>query len=216
MNIMSLDAAYGAGTTQELHQAVDEVDYGHGKGDSHSVQLNQVPQKPAEGFSKLPPPGRHAVASYPPPPPQHAPPRHGQHPPPLQPLPPMPPMHAPPPRPMLPSVPMHPQQQQHQPLRDTQRYAKPSDVAVTEKKSFYDNHKVLIIVMVIVVCLVLGILVAVIVSQKAKKQDLVGGGIAMSDYPHGVPQFVGNDFGGHLSSLPQRAWNESASVYVRR
>lgn len=215
---MSLDAAYGAGTTQELHQAIEEVDYGSGKGDAGAVQLNQVPQKQADGFSKLPPqqpqgaqaapPGRHTVATYPPPPPhqQHQP-QHQQQ---------QPPLPAMPPRPMPMHMPAPPPGPQQLPPRDAQRYAKPSDVSVTEKKSFYDNHKVLIIVMVIVVCLVLGILVAVIVTQKAKKQELVGGAMGMSEYPGGVPQFVGNEFGGHLSSLPQRAWNESASVYVRR
>jgi len=112
---------------------------------------------------------------------------------------------------------------------------------VKEKGSFFEQYKVLIIVMIVVICLVLGVLVAVLVTHAKKQRALSGGGVdahAFDGLMHGgapsvafgalqggalgnVPQFVGGggggvDFGGHMSSLPTRAWNESASAFLRR
>jgi hypothetical protein len=112
---------------------------------------------------------------------------------------------------------------------------------VKEKGSFFEQYKVLIIVMIVVICLVLGVLVAVLVTHAKKQKALGGGGVgahAFDGLMHGgapsvdfgalaggalgnVPQFVGGggggvDFGGHMSSLPTRAWNESASAFLRR
>ena len=92
--------------------------------------------------------------------------------------------------------------------------------------------------MIVVICLVLGVLVAVLVTHAKKQKALSGGGVdahAFDGRMHGgastvdfgalaggalgnVPQFVGGgvDFGGHMSSLPTRAWNESASAFLRR
>lgn len=239
---MSLDAAYGDGTMQELHRANADSDYGHGKGDEGAQTLQQVPHKPdaTPGFSQLPPhaapapPGRHAVAQFPqapPPPPLPAMPQpqgmaRGGAPPPHM-LPQMPPMPAP----------QHARPMQQPPLlRDDDRFSRVqagqkkggrvlqsgatppvydgNGMEIKEKKSFYENYKVLIIVFIVIICLVLGILVAVVVAQKKKSKlaELSGGFDGA-----GVPQYVGGmDFGNHFSSLPQRAWNESASVYVRR
>lgn len=100
-------------------------------------------------------------------------------------------------------------------------------------QSFYEKHKILIIASVTVIFLVLGVLVAVLIAKKAKggNADLTGGaaetagamyeGVPTPGFHYGVdggvppsvPQFVG---GGAQSALPMRAWNESASVYVRR
>jgi hypothetical protein len=120
------------------------------------------------------------------------------------------------------------------PVRD-QRFQKPvadgapnsgNGIELKEKKSFAENHKVLIIVFVVIICLVLGILVAVLVTQKKKQKAVLSGGAGLEDFANmttvgggggGVPQYVGGvDFGGQLSSLPTRAWNESASAYLRR
>ena len=275
MNIMSLDAAYGAGTMQELHHANEDNDYGHGQGNAGAMQLEQVPQRaPEAGFSKLPgapggpaPPGRHVVAQYPPPPP--APPGAPGAPgaprpqgvPGLPPLPRMPPQGPPPPHQGGPPHPQHqqggpPPPHQQQPLpfhaqRLDDRFRKQGVAAppsgsqpvatVKEKGSFFEQYKVLIIVMIVVICLVLGVLVAVLVTHAKKQKALSGGGVdahAFDGLMHGgaptvdfgalaggalgnVPQFVGGggggvDFGGHMSSLPTRAWNESASAFLRR
>lgn len=242
---MSLDAAYGDGTMQELHRANADSDYGHGKGDEDAQALQQVPRKPdatsgTPGFSQLPPhphsapppPGRNVVAQFPQAPPPHTGPQQQQ---PLLPLPVMPghsramPPMQPPPPPMHPH--MHPMQQHFKqaPLREDDRFnriqkkgvkaaASPvydaNGMEIKQKKSFYESYKVVIIVIIVIICLVLGILVAVVVAQKKKTKlaELAGGFDGA-----GVPQYVGGmDFGNHFSSLPQRAWNESASVYVRR
>lgn len=269
MNIMSLDAAYGAGTMQELHHANEDNDYGHGQGNAGAMQLEQVPQRaPEAGFSKLAagpggpaPPGRHVVAQYPPPPPApHGPPGVPRPPPPgLPPLPRMPPQGPPPHQPHQPHHQQGPPHQQHlaqQPLpfhaqRLDDRFRKQGVAAappggqpvatVKEKGSFFEQYKVLIIVMIVVICLVLGVLVAVLVTHAKKQKALSGGGVdahAFDGLMHGgaptmdfgalaggalgnVPQFVGGggggvDFGGHMSSLPTRAWNESASAFLRR
>lgn len=236
---MSLDAAYGDGTMQELHRANADSDYGHGKGDEGAQALQQVPRKvdagvvATPGFSQLPPhpnapPGRNVVAQFPQAPPPQA----------LPPLPTMPAHQqgprAMPPQPVMQHMPMqqpmHPRPMQpSMPMRDDERFnrlqkkgGKPlaapqydsNGVEIKEKKSFYENYKVLIIVFIVVIFLVLGILVAVVVAQKKKaKLAMLTGGFDGG----GVPQYVGGmDFGNHFSSLPQRAWNESASVYVRR
>lgn len=120
------------------------------------------------------------------------------------------------------------------PLRDQRfvKLAKPTtgaDVKAEQKSSFVENHKVLIIVFVVIICLVLGVLVAVLATQARKKKAgaLMGGTLTEFGMPAlggggggttgGVPQYVGGvEFGGHLSSLPNRAWNESASAFLRR
>jgi preprotein translocase subunit SecG len=108
--------------------------------------------------------------------------------------------------------------------------------------SGYSNNKIIIMVVVVVVFLVLGILVACLLARKkqngksaATSPDLTGGAVhgAPSFSMYGrdtnpfmygsptaaaavggkqVPQFVG---GGDEFFLPQRAWNESASVFGR-
>ena len=89
-------------------------------------------------------------------------------------------------------------------------------IEIKQSKSFYENYKVLIIVFIVVICLVLGVLVAVLVTQKKKAKEMMLGGGGY-DAATGLPQYVGGmDFGNNISALPQRAWNESASVFVRR
>lgn len=106
-------------------------------------------------------------------------------------------------------------------------------------QSFYEKNKGLIIALVVFIFLILGVLVAVLIAKRAKGStqasgELGGGafadgaafdpsapvpgfhyGVLEGGGSHGapVPQFVG---GGAHSALPLRAWNESASVYVRR
>lgn len=117
-------------------------------------------------------------------------------------------------------------------------------VAKKSSSSGYNNNKIIIMVVVVVVFLVLGILVACLVARKKQNgkaagpasPDLTGGAVhgAPSFSMYGrdtnpfmygaptaaaavgskqVPQFVG---GGDEYFLPQRAWNESASVFGRR
>ncbi len=78
----------------------------------------------------------------------------------------------------------------------------------------------MLIVGIIVVFLVLGILLAVFLKKKGSSTgEVLGGGDygAAGFEGRRVPQFVGGDYGAPLSSvLPTRAWNESASVFVRR
>lgn len=249
MNIMSLDAAYGAGTMQQLHHANEANDYGHGQGNAGAMQLEQVPQRaPEAGFSKLPAvggaggpasPGRHVVAQYPPPPPSSASPS----PPGLPPLPRMPPPQGlPPPQQQQQPLPFHAQRLDDRFRKQGAAGTLPTGgypvATAKEKGSFFEQYKVLIIVMIVVISLVLGVLVAVLVTHTKKQKALSGGGFGGHPFDtslHGgatnvdfgalaggalgnVPQFVGGgvDFGGHMSSLPTRAWNESASAFLRR
>ncbi len=79
-------------------------------------------------------------------------------------------------------------------------------------KAFFQSKKVWILAIVIVIFLILGVLIAVVLSKSKKAQHTE---LLLPAMPHGgpVPAFVGGENPlSPMSSMPEHAWYQSASV----